>query len=90
MFSQRLPGMSAERKKQIRAGHRSSSTKLLTKIYDLLETSPIDCGNLTTLRLGLNEKRSKLRTLDDEIVDLIVVTIRINCDQLRTLYLMSN
>ena len=36
-----------------------------------METSPIDCHKLTTLKLGLNEKRSKLRTLDDKIVDLI-------------------
>ena len=71
MFSQRLSEMSAERKKQTRAGHCSSTTKLLTKIYDALETSPIDCDKLTMLKLGLNEKRSKLRTLDDEIVDLI-------------------
>ena len=63
--------MSVERKKLTRAGHRSSATKLLTKIDDMLKASPIDCDKLTTLKLGLNEKRSKLRTLDDEIVELI-------------------
>ena len=36
-----------------------------------MKTSPIDCDKLTTLKLGLNEKLSKLRTLDDEIVELI-------------------
>ena len=66
-----LPEMSAERKKQTCAGHCSSTMKLLTKIYDVLETSPIDCDKLTMLKLGLNEKHSKLRTLHDEIVDLI-------------------
>ena len=63
--------MSAERKKQTHGGHCSSTTKLLTKIYDALETSPIDCDKLMMLKLSLNEKRSNLRTLDDEIVDLI-------------------
>ena len=71
MFSQQLPEKSAERKNPTCAGHPSSITKLLTKIYDTLETSPIDCNKLTTLKLGLKQNCLKLRTLDDEIVDLI-------------------
>ena len=63
--------MLAERKKLTRAGHCSSATKVLSTIHDTLKTFPIDCDKLTTLKLGLNEKCSKLRTLDDEIVDLI-------------------
>ena len=38
----------------------------------MFKISPIDCDKLTTLKLGLNEKQSKLRTLDNKIVDLVV------------------
>ena len=63
--------MSAERKKLTHAGHRSLATKLLTKIRHTLKTSPVDGDKQSTLKLGLNEKRSKPRTLDDEIVNLV-------------------
>ena len=63
--------MALERKKLTRAGHRSSTTKLLTKINDTLMASPVDRSRLSPLKLSLNEKLTVLKTLDDEIVDLV-------------------
>ena len=60
------------KKKRIRAGHRASATRTLTKLNDALaaETAP-DEAKLSQLKLTLEEKLGTLKLLDGEIVELI-------------------
>ena len=63
------------RKKRIRAGHKASATKLLSKLDDLRTESdssgtPIDTSKLLRIKLSLEEKLGTLKTLDSEILDL--------------------
>ena len=62
------------RKKQIRAGHKASATRMLTNANELLsslEPGPTtDTSKLTQLKLSLQEKLKTLRQLDSEILDL--------------------
>ena len=62
------------RKKQIRAGHQDSATRMLTNVNELLSTlepgPTTDTSKLTQLKLSLQEKLETLRQLDREILDL--------------------
>ena len=62
------------RKKQIRAGHKASATRMLTNVNELLSTlepgPTTDTLKLTQLKLSLPEKAETLRQLDCEILDL--------------------
>ena len=61
----------ADRKKHARSGHRSSTTKLLTRIDEALRASPLDGDWIASLKMSLNEKLEKLKTLDREIEELL-------------------
>lgn len=61
----------ADRKKHARSGHRSSTTKLLTRIDEALRASPLDGDRIASLKMSLNEKLEKLKTLDREIEELL-------------------
>ncbi len=61
------------RKKQIRAGHRASATRLVRQVGSILEaaaTTPPDGDRLTQLKLILTDKLETLKRLDSEIVEL--------------------
>jgi len=65
--------MSAEalpKKRRIRAGHRSSATRLLTRIDAALAATPTDSDQLSQLKFCLKEKLETLKLLDAEIVEL--------------------
>lgn len=52
------------KKKQIRAGHRASTTRTLTKVGDVLTPETADEAKLTQLKLTLEEKLGILKLLD--------------------------
>ena len=62
------------KKKQIRAGHKASATRMLTNVNELLSTlepgPTTDTSKLTQLKLSLQEKLETLRQPDSEILDL--------------------
>ena len=58
------------KKKRIRAGHRSSATRMLTQVEESLAASPPDVARLSQMKLSLQEKLETLKLLDGEIVDL--------------------
>ena len=59
------------RKKCIRAGHKASTTKLLSKLDELrVDSDSVDTSKLLRLKLSLEEKLHTLKTLDGEILDL--------------------
>ena len=63
------------RKKQIRAGHRGSVTKMLRQVEELMAAldpgARVDTAKLSRLKLSLHEKLDTLKLLDGEILDLI-------------------
>ena len=59
------------RKKRIRAGHRSSATKMIGQIYEALEGAEINLSRLRHQKEGLEEKLIHLQRLDLEILDLL-------------------
>ena len=58
------------KKKRIRAGHRASTTRALTKVNDALAAETADEAKLSQLKLTLEEKLGTLKLLDSEIVEL--------------------
>ena len=58
------------KKKRIRAGHRTSVTKLLHQAETALTGTP-DVTKLTTFKMTLNEKIKTLSTLDDDVANLL-------------------
>ena len=58
------------KKKRIRAGHRASTTRTLTKVNDALAAETADEAKLSQLKLTLEEKLTTLKLLDGEIVEL--------------------
>ena len=58
------------KKKRIRAGHRASTTRTLTKVNDALAAETADEAKLSQLKLTLEEKLGTLKLLDSEIVEL--------------------
>ena len=59
------------KKKRIRAGHRASATRTLTKVADALAAETAEEAKLSQLKLTLEEKLGTLKLLDGEIVELI-------------------
>lgn len=56
-----------EKKKRIRARHRASATRILTKGNEALVAGTADEANLLQLKLTLEEKLGTLKQLDSEI-----------------------
>ena len=65
--------MSAEltRKKHVRGGHRSSTTKMVSRAGELLGADTPDVVRLSQLKLSLQEKLDVLKQLDGEILGLV-------------------
>ena len=63
------------RKKRVRGGHRSSTTKMIAKAEETLEAAPARgipaLPNLSQLEMSIKEKLNEIRTLDSEILALI-------------------
>ena len=59
------------RKKRIRAGHKSSATRMLSQIDELLAQENPDLSKLSQLKLSLQGKLETLKLLDGEMVDLV-------------------
>ncbi len=59
------------KKRKVRAGHRASATRMLTRVDGVLATLPLDTAQLSQLKLSLCEKLETLKLLDGEILDLI-------------------
>ena len=59
------------KKKRIRAGHKASATKTMSKIDDIVGTDSPDSSTLSLMKLTLKEKLETIRVLDSEIVELI-------------------
>ena len=57
------------KKKRIRAGHRASATRTLTKVNGTLAAEIADEEKLSQLKLTLEEKLTTLKLLDGEIVE---------------------
>ena len=66
------PEMSEDlaKKKRIRAWHRASTTRTLTKVNDALAAETADEAKLSQLKHTLEEKLATLKLLDGEIVEL--------------------
>lgn len=62
---------SCGKKKRIRAGHRSSTTRLLSEVDTAIGASPLEDDKLSQLKLCLDEKLQTLKQLDAEIVELV-------------------
>ena len=56
------------RLKNVRASHRSATTRLMTSTATLLAASPLDIDELTLKRNGLLSKLTKLEEHDAEIL----------------------
>ncbi len=59
------------KKKRVRAGHRASTTRTLTKVDDVFAAGTADEATLSQLKLILEEKLDTLKLLDTEISELI-------------------
>ena len=59
------------RKKRIRAGHKTSATRMLNQIDGLLAEEAPDVSKLSQLKLSLQEKLETLKLLDWGILELI-------------------
>ena len=62
------------RKKNVRAGHRGSVTKLIKQVEEAIAAAPttrIDTLKLSQLKMSLTEKLDTIKHLDDEILGLI-------------------
>ena len=55
------------RKKRVRAGHRSSVTRIIGQLQNALNSD--DARKLKQLKRSLNEKSSVLAKLDEELID---------------------
>ena len=65
-MSEELP-----RKKRVRAGHKASATRNITRAEALLAEDDPDVSTLTQIKMSLREKLDTLRQLDSEIVNLL-------------------
>ena len=62
------------RKKNVRAGHRASVTKLIKQVEEAIAAAPttrIDTLKLSQLKMSLTEKLDTIKHLDDKILGLI-------------------
>lgn len=58
------------RKKRVRGGHRSSTTRILGQVQPSITSEPLDVSKITQLKRSLEGKLQSLSTLDDEILAL--------------------
>ena len=58
------------KKRRIRAGHRASTTRLLSEVGAAVEATPPNPEDLSHMKVRLNEKLTTLKQLDAEIVEL--------------------
>lgn len=59
------------RKRSVRAGHKGSATRMMSKVDNLMAEDTPDPAILSRLKLSLNEKLDVLKQLDGEILALI-------------------
>ena len=60
------------RKKRVRAGHKSSTTKMMTRVEEMLSSvESLHLSKLNQLRMGLHEKLEEIKVLDGEILSLV-------------------
>ncbi len=59
-------------KKRIRAGHRSSATKMLGQVYEALGEAEINLAKLRQQRAALEKNVGTLQGLDREVLDALV------------------
>lgn len=59
------------KKKHVRAGHKASATRNITRAETLLAEDHPDVSTLTQIKMSLREKLDTLRQLDGEIVNLL-------------------
>ena len=59
------------KKKNTRAGHRGSATKMLTKLDGLLSASRLNVVSIAQMRPRVQEKLDQLKRLDEEIIALL-------------------
>lgn len=63
------------RKKRIRASHKASATRNITKVEELLVSTGsggvLDASRLSQLKMSLQEKLDVLKCLDGEILELV-------------------
>ena len=59
-----------QKKKRIRAGHRGSATRILSRIDVALGNAMPESDQLSQLRLSLSKKLETLKLLDSEIIEL--------------------
>ena len=57
------------RKKRVRAGHRSSATKMIGQADEALKETEINFSKLKQQKKALEEKLNVLRRFDQEILD---------------------
>ena len=63
------------RKKRVRAGHKSSTTRMIAKVEELLSATEAPGGlALKQLGMSLKEKLEVIKTLDSEILELVEET----------------
>ena len=60
-----------ERKRRSRTGHRSSSTRFVNQAKDVLASGTPDLDRLSLIKQLLIEKLETLKTLDNEIAEII-------------------
>ena len=58
------------KKKRLRAGHRGSTTRMLTQVNKLLREEEVNLARLAQLKLSLQEKLETLKQLDSEVLEL--------------------
>ena len=65
-------GEELARKKKVRAGHKSSATRMVSKVEDILSSAgTTDTSKLSQLNMSLKEKLEEIKVLDGEILSLV-------------------
>ena len=63
------------RKRRMQGGHRASATRIITQVYETIESTDIVVGEVITKlkqsNVALQEKLEVVRQLDSEILDLV-------------------
>ena len=62
----------ARKKKKVRAGHKSSASRMITKVEEILAFGNVpDHSKLNQLSMSLKEKLEEIKVLDSEILTLV-------------------
>ena len=59
------------KKKRVRGAHKTSATKIMQQIAEVVRSERPDQTKLSCLQLALNEKFKTIKALDVEVIDLI-------------------